>query len=170
MDRNEFQLDNEIDPGQLDLEACRQASLFFKWAERAIEAKAIADKLKFSVDVTQAKVQAVIRDDPPKYGIGKITEAAINAAVQIHPDYTKAQDTYLDARKAASLLDVARETMEQRKRMIEILVTLHGQQYFAGPSTPRDLVSDWKQYQEGISNKVTETQASRARKRVRKEA
>jgi len=35
--------------------------------------------------------------------------------------------------------------MEQRKRMLELLVTLHGQEYFAGPSVPRNLIDAWKE-------------------------
>ena len=38
MDLTEFDKDKEIDPSQLDVEAVRQASLYYKWAEKAVAA------------------------------------------------------------------------------------------------------------------------------------
>jgi hypothetical protein len=169
LDRNEFDKDKAIDPGQLDVEACRQAELFFKYAEKSISAKAEVDRMKFALDVLEAKLRSTMMDSPEKFGLSKTTENAITAAVKTHKDYTIAYEAYLKAKEVSSLLDVAREAMEQKKRMIEVLVTLHGQQYFAGPSVPHDLVSTWREYQQGISEQVNQRQAQGVRKRVRKE-
>jgi hypothetical protein len=169
MDLNEFETDKTIDPLQLDVEACQQPDLFFKWARQSVAARGEVDRTKLAVDVAEARAEAAIRDNPEKYGLMKVTEAAISAAVKIHPKCIEAQDHYLRAREVAGLLDAAREAMEQKKRMIEILVTLHGQQYFAGPSIPRDLAAIWSSRAEATTQAVNDKQRQLARKRVRKE-
>ena len=48
---------------------------------------------------------------------------------------------------------------EQRKDMLETLSKLHGQSYFAGPKTPRDLTKERelreKKTEKGIASKLT---------------
>lgn len=165
MERNEFVKDLQVDPNQLDLDAVTQGELFFKWAERAVEAKARVDKKKLALDITQAELQTCCREKPEKFGLVRVTEGAINAAVQIHKEYVEAYEKYLDARSDSALLDKAVMAMEMRKRMIEVLITLHGQEYFAGPSVPRDLVGAWKEYQEERGEKVQERQKKALKKR-----
>jgi hypothetical protein len=169
MDRNEFQEDQKINPEELDLEAAEQAEKFFKWAERAVEARETADQAKFTMEVLAAQLKGEAMMDPEKFGLKKTTVEAVNAAVQSWPAYTKAQQEYLEARKVSALMDQAVSAMEQRKRMIEVLVTLHGQQYFAGPSVPRNLVDAWKESQQKKEENVNKKQVSRARKRQKKE-
>ena len=169
MDRSQFDIDKTIDPGQLDVEAVQQAGLFFKYAEESVKAKAQVDRMKMALDVMEAKLQAEVRESPEKFGLVKVTEAAIAAAVKTSTRYTDAYDAFLKAREVSGLVDVAREAMEQKKRMIEVLVTLHGQQYFAGPSVPRNLVDAWQEHQKNVTGEVNDRQIGRARKRARKE-
>ena len=55
MDRNEFQEDIKIDPSQLDVEAVRQGELFFKWAEQMVDGKEHFDRMKFKLEVVEAR-------------------------------------------------------------------------------------------------------------------
>lgn len=165
MDTTELQNDRTIDPGNLDVEVVRQADVFFKWAERSIEAKAHADALEFKLDVLEAKLQMRCRDDPDAFGVKNVTETAIKSAVLASDKYGAAYREWNKAKAAASLLSSAVSAMEQRKRMLELLVTLHGQQYFAGPSVPRDLVAEWQEHQKRTSDVSTERQAKRVRRR-----
>lgn len=167
MDVLELDNDRTINPSQLDVEAIRQADVFFKWAERAIHARAKVDRLKFDVDTFLAKTEMLIRCNPAKYGLDKVTESAIAARARMDEEYVKLYTRLLEAKTEAGLLDQAVAAMEQRKRMLEILVTLHGQEYFAGPSVPRSLVDAWKEHQERQTREVNERQKSVARKRVR---
>lgn len=148
LDPEEWTRDRQIDPGQLDIEAIRQAEVFFKWAERSVDAKAEADRNKLALDIQEASLAIKCRDHPEKFGLVKATEGAINAAVKTHPYYEEAYTKWLDSRANWQLLEKMVEAMEQRKRMLEILITLHGQEYFAGPSVPHDLVATWKEAQE----------------------
>lgn len=165
MNREEMQNDRKIDPLQLDIEAVRQADMFFKWAERAIRSKAAADALEFDLDVLESRLQIQCRKDPEKFGVMNATETAVKSAVRCSDVYITAHNEYTEAKVESSLLAQAVSAMEQRKRMLELLVTLHGQQYFAGPSVPRDLVAEWQEYQKRASDSVTTKQRKRLRRR-----
>lgn len=165
MELNDFEKDLMIDPNQLDLMAAIQGELFFKWAEKAVKARKKADEAKFNLDVTQADLSSQARIDPGSFGIVKVTEAAITEAVKIHPKYKEANQEYLEAKADSALLDKGVEAMEQKKRMIEVLITLHGQQYFAGPSVPRNLVEAWKEEKEKRSDRVNKKTKLRKKKK-----
>ena len=167
-DKNEFEKDLQIDPNQLDLAAVTQGEIFFKWAERAVEARAEMDKSKLQLEVLEATLSIQCRENPADFGLVKMTEGSIKAAVQIHAEYLAGYDKYLRTRKDCALIEKAVIAMEMRKRMIEVLITLHGQQYFAGPSVPRDLVGAWKDYQEEKGERVKTRQKKVLRKRKEK--
>ncbi len=164
---NEFETDHKIDPHQLDVEATLQAERFFKWAKRAVEAKVAVDKTKFKMEVVEAQLQLAVRKDPDKYNLPKVTEATINATVKEHPEYRKAVKKWHQAREESAMLDKAVMAMEMKKRMLEALITLHGQQYFAGPSSPRNLGEAWLMQQEQAEKTVNKRPKKRKRKRVK---
>ena len=164
-DNHDFATDSTIDPGHLDVECVNQPELFFKWAQFAIEASAVMDQAKLFLAVTEAQVEMECRQNPAKFGLVKSTEGAIKAAVQLSDVYQDAYQKYIDARKEAKLCDAGVTAMEQKKRMLEVLATLHGQQYFAGPHVPHDLVADHKEHREKITEQVNELHRRQARKR-----
>ncbi len=167
MDGGEFEIDRHIDPAELDVEAVRQADIFFKWAERSVEARGRVDHLKFEADTKLASLEMAIRSNPTKYKLDKVTESAIASRARIDDEYVELYKELLDAKAESALLDQAVAAMEQRKRMLEILVTLHGQDYFAGPSVPRSLVDAWKEHQGRQTARVNDKQQAALRKRVR---
>lgn len=142
---NTFKDDLAIDPNALDVEWLEQPKKFFDVAEQAAEAKREVDRAKLALDVTEAELDNDIRTSPQKYGIAKITETALKAAMRLTDKYQKAQTTLTEAQYAKAMLDSATQAWDQRKRALENLVYLHGQSYFAGPSVPRDIN---KKYQE----------------------
>lgn len=144
MDRNEFDRDQRIDPEQLDVECLRQAELFFKWSERACRAREHLEKQKLRLEILEADLLHRCRRKPQRFGLTKSTEGAIAAAVRRSPEYMDASDDLLKAKNDSAILDRAVATMEMKKRMLESLIQLHGQQYFAGPTTPRNLPSEWE--------------------------
>jgi len=169
MDDSEFEADKKINPEQLDVEAATQAEIFFKWAERSVEARMDMDRAKMNLEVLDATLQIRARKMPEKFGISKLTEGAIHEAIQIDERHLEAYNSWLKTKETSLLMDKAVEAMEQRKRMIELLVTLHGQNYFAGPSVPRDLVSAWKENQQRREDRTREKQAGAVRRRKSEE-
>ena len=169
MDREAFDRDVAIEPSQLDIEAVRQGETFFKWAEQSATARGEVDHLKFELETLAARLQFQVRESPEKFGVTKVTEAAIQAAVAIHKTVVEATESWLRARQKSALLDKCVEALEQKKRMIEVLITLHGQEYFAGPSTPHDLAKTYQEYKRNTQEEVVGRQRETARKRVRRE-
>lgn len=165
MDANEFQKDKAIDPSQLDVECVRQAETFFKWAERSIEARAEVDRAKFKLEVTESRLEIECRKNPEHFGLGKVTESGIKAAVILHADHREAYKNYIEARREEGLLSVAVQAMDMKKRQLENLITLHGQKYFAGPSVPRDLIGAYVESQKDVEEKFTQRQVVRSRRR-----
>jgi hypothetical protein len=150
----QFQRDHKIDPLALDIEAAQQAERFYFWAERSVKAKAALDAL-------EAKLQKAIRLEPDKYGLEKTTEKSIEAAM-------KGTEEWQDAKKVSGIADARTKTMDMKKRMIEVLITLHGQQYFAGPSAPRDLAAMWDAQKEEAEQRTNKRVVLRKRKKKRK--
>lgn len=163
MDREEFKTDLQIDPESLDVAAVTQADVFFKYASAMVDAKVAFDLSKKRLDVTEASIAHRIRKRAVSNG-EKITEAAIVEKMKLQREYKTAQKAFLQARRKSLLCEYMVTAMEQRKRMIEVLVTLHGQQYFAGPSSPRDLVSAWKDYKNDRTEELTKRQRRKARR------
>jgi len=167
MDTKKFERDRTIDPSRLDVEAVQQADIFFDWAEQAAAARAKMERRKFELDVLEAQLNLECREEPEKFGLPRVTEAAVTMAVKACDRYINAYDALLRARANSALFDKAVEAMEQKKRMIEVLITLHGQQYFAGPSTPRDLPASYREYRERVSERADKRVKHKAR-RVRR--
>lgn len=167
MRRNEFKRDLEIDPNELDVQAGLQGELFFKWADLSIEAQEEQDRAKLNLETAEADLFQKAKLDPDSFGITKATDASTSQAVRLQPKYLEASERLIQAKANAARLRAAVGAMEQKKRMIEILVTLHGQQYFAGPSVPRNLADAWKEVRENREQNVHEKQKGKIRKRKR---
>lgn len=143
MSRSEFEKDRQIDPEGLDVECVRQVDLLMRWAERAVDARAEMERLKFSMDTVWAELDLKVRRKPQRFHLESVTEGAVKATISTHPDYIRAVEKYHAARKDSMWLDRAVDALEMKKRMLEELIKLHGLQYFAGPSAPRDLAREW---------------------------
>lgn len=146
MDRAELDADKAIDPEALDVESVRHADLYFKWAERSVEAQIELEFLALDLDVLKGRLQMECREYPDRFNVKNITETAIKSAVESCPPYVDAFKKYLAAKGEKLMLEKAETAMEVRKRMLDNLIKLFGQEYFAGPAAPRDLVNIWKRH------------------------
>lgn len=164
-----FDEDRQIQPHQLDVECVRQADRFFHWCEKLIEQKHRVEMLELGYDALEARLQLKCRESPADFGLQNATEKAVSAAVMATKEILSAREKVLQEKRRLQLLERAVSAMEMKKRMLESLITLHGQEYFAGPSTPHDLVSVWEDYVRRRSDAVGERQRIAGRKRVRKD-
>lgn len=133
----------EIDEQALDVEWLNQPKLMLKYTRARAEAQRELDMAKEIRDVTRARVDKAIREDPEKHGVVAgprgITEGGITAAIADHPDYIKANRAYVDSSYEFNVATGVVAAFDQRKTALENLVRLHGQSYFAGPKVPHDL-------------------------------
>lgn len=160
-----YEFDMQIDATALDVEWLEQAPLAMRYGRIWADKKEDLQRANENVKLVKAELTVKINDDPEKYlGAGiKSTVANVEACILKHQDYQVARDEALDAEKQFNLIDIAKnEICFTRKSALENLVTLHGQQYFAGPKIPRNLKEEMAKYKER-----RELQKEKANQRVR---
>jgi hypothetical protein len=166
MNSEELETDARIDPLQLDMECLDMSETFCKWAQKSADARAEVDKLKIELERVESLLSLDIRANPQEYHLEKITEASVVATVKTAKSYLDVNEKLVEARRESALTSTAVTAMEMKKRMLEVLVTLHGQQYFAGPNIPRDLADLWIQRQKEAESKLNKRIVKRKRKKT----
>jgi len=141
----DYEKDININPDALDVEWLNQPSLMLKYCKALAEERKRSDLLKEKVDVARAELDKDIRTNPDKFDIEKITETAVQNTIITQGAYKEAFNIYIDSKYRVEICTAAVRAMDQRKDSLEQLVKLFGQQYFAGPSVPRDLSKEWEQ-------------------------
>jgi hypothetical protein len=126
-----------IDLGSLEVEWLRQPRLYGKYSAKLADAKKDLSEAKAAEEVTEAEVKRRIRRNPQKYGMNKITEPAVKETMVLHPLYQRAVAAVNSAKHVVDVLEGLINTLEHRKRTLENLVTLHGQNYFSKPKSPK---------------------------------
>jgi len=169
----DYEKDMQIDETALDVEWLEQPSLMMRYCRFATEARASVDMAKERLDAIKAQLDTNIRKDPAQYGLEKLTETLISNTVILQPDCIHQQEVLNELKMEDAMAQCAVRALEHRKKALENLVVLHGQQYFAGPSVPRDLTKkyserkEWERKQKDkMAAKNTLTEGKRERKRV----
>lgn len=142
-----YETDIEIDESALDIEWLSQPSLMLKYGQASAHAMQNMEIAKERREVIRCELDKNIRLNQDKYEVTKITDKVVECAIKIQPEYQAASDKYIEAKHEADLIKAAVQAFDQRKAALENLVRLHGQQYFAGPSVPRDLSKEWAEQQ-----------------------
>ncbi len=151
-----YEKDIIIDPNCLDVEWLEQPSLMMKYGKIAAQTKVDMDMTKERLEVVKAELDKNIRLNPEKYNIGKLTESVVASTILLQPEYKEASEAYIKASYEFNMAKYAVQAINDRKDALENLVKLHGMQYFAGPSVPRDLNKEWeeKQKQKKADSKI----------------
>jgi hypothetical protein len=158
MEKLDYEKDVEIDENDLDIECLNQASLFAKYARNATNEERKVELLKEKLTLLKAELDLQIRTSPEKFKIEKITEAVVTNTIIVQKEFQELNKELLNAQFEKRNADNAVKSMDQKKSMLEALIKLHGQNYFAGPQTPRDLHLEREQkdkkVNQGISSKM----------------
>lgn len=123
-----------IDQNALDQEWLRQPNLMYDFAMSVADAKRDVDAFKNELEVIKAEISNSVRSAPEQYGLAKVTESAIASAVLQTKEYQDAMQQAVELRHKYDVMVAAVNALEHKKRALESLVSLHGQNYF---STPR---------------------------------
>jgi len=123
----------QIDVFALDKNWLEQPEKYMEVAEQAADARAEVDACKIYLENLQAALDNKIRRDPQMYGLDKITEGGVSTAIKRFKSYKKAQQSLLDAKKKSGKLDAVLSALDHRKKALENLVFLQGQNYFSKP-------------------------------------
>ncbi len=139
-----YEEDIEFDPDCLDVEWLEQPRLMLRYGQHSANVNQAMDIIKEKREVVRCELDKKIRINPDEYEVTKITDKVVECVIKIQPEYQDANDKYIEAKHEADLAKTAVQAFDQRKSALENLVRLHGQQYFAGPSVPRDLSKEWE--------------------------
>ena len=120
-----------IDEFALERELREQPLLYLEIAEIASQLKADSKQAKAELDLVKAKAGAEIRENPDKFGIAKVTEAAITAAITTHKSVVEAGTRLLDLEADADIFSSILSAAEQRKSMLRDLVSLYIHKYYS---------------------------------------
>ena len=145
-----------IDVDALDLEWLEQPQLMLKYTKHQAETRKRMDFAKERLELVKAELDKSIRSNPGDYGIVKVTESVVQNTIILSDDYQVAMKDYLDIKYEYDIASGVVRSFEQRKSALENLVRLFGQEYFAGPSMPRDLSKEWQKRrdQKEVNKKV----------------
>jgi mRNA-degrading endonuclease YafQ of YafQ-DinJ toxin-antitoxin module len=150
-DDNEFGLhfedDMHIDPDQLDIAALEQTNLAVQYSRAAAHYDRVAKKAHERVKTLRSQLVRDVTEDPEKLlGKGiKATASTIEAYYRGDSEYQQAKQDMITAEYNRDLAKSAADHIAfQRKKMIEVLAQLLQQEYFAAPSVPRNLSTEWR--------------------------
>ena len=124
--------DLQIDPMNINEAFCEQPAKFAWWATVAAQAKALVEKKKAEIEQTEeylkktlvGELDAEVRTALEMNG-EKVTEGKVTNGIYAHPRYQETQKRVFDLRaelldlqQKYAVLDIAKESMNQRKDML----------------------------------------------------
>jgi hypothetical protein len=165
----DYEKDIIIDHNALDVEWLQQTELAMRygkhWAECVTKVQQCEENLKLirSELVKEANLH-------PNKCLGKDvkpTAPNVESYYRKHEDHIEAKEELIQAQYELNIAEIAKKEISiTRKAALENLVKLHGMNYFAGPSIPRNLNNEISQTK--IDQKVKLTQPTTKKKFKRK--
>jgi len=133
----DYEEEAKIDIHSLEDEWIHQPGLFIKYADAAADARLAMDQAKTGLETMIATIALEARNNPDKFGIGKVTEGTISEAVDCHPKVIKAKQDYHQATHDHVQLQGHVRGFDQRKSALENLVKLIAMGYHSTPNSER---------------------------------
>jgi hypothetical protein len=127
IDEKDLELDlYKLDEGWLDLPL-----LSLKWSQKLVETEMDTRNLKIKVEQLRATIDGKMRENPGEYGIQKITEGTITAAITIHPAVVEALQECNDKDRESKEVKAMCLAIEAKRKALEGLTQLYSTGYFA---------------------------------------
>lgn len=130
---DEFQAMLMIDHNQLDVELCRQPSIFMEVGSNAVYAGAVVETLKGDLKEAEAKIGLILRAEFEDKG-KKVTEAIITASVATQKHIVKHREKLGDALLTYQEWQCLRDAFMQRGFILRDLAQLYIAGYFSSDS------------------------------------
>jgi len=158
MSELDYEKDIEIDESALDVEWLDQANLALRYGRHYVALRRQVQLAEERVKTIRSDLIAEANEDPEgKLGKSKPNASDIEAYYRRSEVYRKAKTDLIDKEYELGYAEIAKNEISfTRKAALENLVTLHGQQYFAGPRIPRNLSKEWenRKRQKGVDEKI----------------
>jgi len=121
--------DFQIDEMDLAKELLKQADLVYNYTEKTAAARKFMDLQKNRLDVVKAKLDLMIRKNPLKFGLSKITEGAVASTIIKHEWYIQAVADVAEAKYDYDILQGACNALEHKKHSLKELCYSHSQAF-----------------------------------------
>ena len=128
-----------IDDHELVAEWQRQPQLMQTWTAYHADAILAMDAAKATMEVTKATQSREIRQEPMEFDLTKTSDPAVAACVLEQPIVKMKIKAYHEAKHRVAILAGAVASIEDRRRALQKIVDLHGQDYYREPPTPAGL-------------------------------
>jgi hypothetical protein len=151
--------DFTIDPSRLDDEWVNHSSKVFEYAVRAADARREYEEAKRRDEVLRADKSLAIRKNPEEYGLSKVTEGTIDAAIISHGDVVDSAYELIRRKNELDVLMAAVTALDHKKKGLECLVSLHATAYYSNPSESRIERGDYNKPIIGIKPKLAQVES-----------
>ncbi len=143
-----YEKDMNSDPSQLDIEWLEQSRLTMKYTKHQAQKQKEEDEAKEALALADAELDKEIRDDPEGFGISKVTDTVIKNTILLQKFHKESCKDYIESKFENNIAKGAVKSIDSKKTTLENLVKLNGQQYFAGPRSPRDISQEWEKHEQ----------------------
>lgn len=117
----------------LDNECAEQANNYGTAAREYADAMSEMRRAKLKRDRERAALELKVRANPDTYGIGKVTDSAVQACVAGDANVRQLEDAALDAENLATRWEGLLNAWEQRRSMLNNEVRLYSGEYYGDP-------------------------------------
>ena len=151
-----YEKDIKIEETALDIEWLDQAALSLRYGKYFAECKRNLSNAQEKIKVIRSELVKEVNEDPEGCcNKSKPNAGDIEAYYRNHKDHRAIKEKIIELQYELDIAEVAKnEVSFTRKAALENLVRLHGQQYFAGPSVPRNLEEEVEKRQDRSNSKV----------------
>lgn len=126
----DFEKDLSINKYKLDEECLSHSSIYFRYAEASITAKAEVSKAEDNLKLVSAERNIAIRKAYSDAG-AKFTEAVIASELEKDAEVIEAKEKLRNAQEVYAKLSIAVSAMDARKSQLDNLVKLYCSGYFS---------------------------------------
>jgi len=133
-EQKEFEGLLDIDKTRLDEECEEQPFLVWDYGRMAAKADRDVDEAIANLKLTEADVDAAIREMPSKFGLEKVTEPAIKQAILRSKKYQEALSALNVAKYRVGVLTAANKALDHRRTSLTLLDGQDARGYFAKPT------------------------------------
>lgn len=161
---NTYAEDRDIDEKALDVEWLDHSRIAYKWGKIHADVKYLLEKAVENKKIIRSELIVYVNRNPKEAtGKDKPNAADIEAFYRTDKQYQAAVQDVIELTRELAYAEVAKnEICFTRKKALENLVILHGQQYFAGPRVPRNLTEErkkhkqpnWKEIDKEVNSKI----------------
>lgn len=148
--------DLQIDKFNLPEEWERQPSLYMYWAEEAVYAQTVRDRIAEQLKLLAAQLDSDIRINWQAYGFQKApTESAVKAAIEQQQSYMDKKEELAKATEHANIMAAARGGFEHKRRALTSLTELQiAGFYTANTAPPQHAVDAAKKRQAELADEI----------------